>query len=122
MNINEPLLPPRKHINKAECHWVQQIDFDGRSMGYDIWRWQPVARKWCRPNEYSTGVGDELKGYRWVAVCPQPMFREETEDIKKMFERVGKQTTGDCVTISKSDFEMLRLFFYENIVEIVNPN
>lgn len=113
----EPLVPPIKHLHKAECHWVEQIDLDGRTMGLDVWRWQPGIRQWCRPNAYGTGEGVDLKGYRWVSVCPAPLFEQENQDIKNLFHKYNNLRKDDCVPISVSDYEMLRSYFYEQIIE-----
>lgn len=42
-----PLVPPGHHIGMAGCHWVKQVDYDGRSLGsLEVYQWQPFAKQW----------------------------------------------------------------------------
>lgn len=90
------MVPPKSHIHRGGVHWVERIDYDGRSQGLEVYQWQPSAQKWCRINEYDTGGDLELVNYRWVAVCPMPVFKEEYLEVKATLEKIrdGKEVTA----------------------------
>ena len=83
-----PLLPPSHELRYAGIHWVERMDYDGRGTGLEVWQWQPETQKWCRPNDYARGNDHELKGYRYVAVCPMPMFPDELKSVEKIVKLI----------------------------------
>lgn len=115
-----PLLPPMRYRNFAYCHWVQAVDYDGRGQGLEVYQWQASAKKWCRPNEYDTGRDLDLVGYRWVALCPAPPFKEEVQDVQKIIQRVrlsfAEDTTDTPGLLTLEEFDKIALIITENIV------
>lgn len=116
----EPV-PPSYHVGMAGHHWVERIDYDGRSCGLEVYQWQPSVKKWCRPNEYAQDRDVDLTGYRYVAVCPTPMFEEEAEEVKKIFDDLQLRfTSGNSVPVTKAQigvdqYEKLRRLHYDYV-------
>lgn len=96
---NVPLVPPGRHAHGSDCHWVERIDYDGRACGLEVYQWQPGVKAWCLPNQHATGIALELRDYRWVSVCPLPMFDSEVEDLKQRLRKF---------VLSSQDVEILR--------------
>ena len=80
-HLHIPLFPPKKHIKKAEHHWVEQIDCDGRGTGLSVMQWQAGVKAWCLPNQYAAGNENPLEGYVWRGLCPTPAFGEERQEF-----------------------------------------
>jgi hypothetical protein len=80
-HLQVPLFPPKKHIKKAEHHWVEQIDSDGRGTGLSVMQWQAGVKAWCFPNQYGAGNESPLEGYVWRGLCPTPAFEDERQEF-----------------------------------------
>ena len=108
-----PLLPPLKEQGYARHHWVERIDYDGRGCGLEVYQWQPHARMWCLPNRYAQGdfSNTDLKGYRYVAICPTPPFEEEVEVVHKLLKEFGKNLRPE----QKADFEAFKQLVGEHL-------
>lgn len=108
-----PLLPPLREQARANHHWVERIDYDGRACGLEVYQWQPHARKWCLPNCFAQGGSSDkdLKGYRYVAICPTPPYPEEVTVVQKLLKQFGKNLKPDM----KEDFETFKRVIGEQI-------
>lgn len=115
-----PLKPPKRYLKYGYHHWVERIDYDGRSQGLEVYQWQSGVQKWCRPNEYASGRDVDLVYYRWVALCPTPPFKEEVEDVQKIIERVrlsfAEDTSDTPGLLTRAEFSKISMMFAENIV------
>ncbi|WJJ54953.1 hypothetical protein [Xanthomonas phage RTH11] len=115
-----PLLPPMKYRQMGYSHWVERIDYDGRSCGLEVYQWQAHAGKWCRPNEYASGRDLDLVNYRWVALCPNPPFKEEVEEVQQIIQRLrlsfAEDTPDTPGLLTREEFDKISLMFAENIV------
>jgi hypothetical protein len=76
-----PLFPKRADLRKALHYWVEFIDIDGRGTGLKVYQWQPGAKAWCLPNNYATGIEEELRGYVIRGRCYEPPFQEERQEF-----------------------------------------
>ena len=108
-----PLLPPASEQPYARHHWVERVDYDGHGCGLEVYQWQPHARKWCLPNRYAQGdISDvELKGYRYVAICPTPPFAEEVEEARKLLKEFEQHLRPE----QKERFETLKRLIGEHL-------
>lgn len=114
-------VPPSYHVGRAGCHWMERIDYDGRPCGLEVYQWQPGAKKWCLPNQYAQDRDLELIGYRYVAPCPTPMFEQEAEEVKEIFDDLELRfVSGNSVPVTKASidqkqYEKLRRLFYDYV-------
>lgn len=64
--------PPGNHIADAGHHWLDEIDFDGRSCGLRVMQWQPGVKRWCVSGDCATGRDVDTRGWQYIANCPTP--------------------------------------------------
>lgn len=107
-----PPAPPGYHFARAGFHFLQRIDYDGRSCGLEVYQWQPGAKLWCRPNEYSSGRDLDLIGYEYVAVCPTPPFVDELESVKRVLSHLKHNVPEDL----QADLETFRRLVSEHLM------
>jgi hypothetical protein len=88
-HMHIPLFPPKKYLQKAEHHWIEQIDIDGRGCGLLVMQWQSGAKAWCLPNQYAAGNANALEGYVWRGLCPTPAFKEERDEFLAIAKSPG---------------------------------
>lgn len=106
-----PLVPPGHHIGMAGCHWVKQVDYDGRSLGsLEVYQWQPFAKQWCRPNEYAMDRNLDLVHYVWVAPCPLPVTPQEYAEVKATLTKIKERKP-----VSVKEMDQLSLIFHEQV-------
>jgi hypothetical protein len=76
MNLNKDIepAPPGAHITEAGHHWLEEIDFDGRSMGVRVLQWQPHAKRWCHSGDVAAGLNLDIRGWRYLEPCRQPSW------------------------------------------------
>lgn len=114
-----PLQPPKRHCKNAGIHWVEQVDYDGRGCGLEVWQWQPGIQKWCRPNDYARNNDRDLIHYRWIAVCPTPAFKEEVEEVRAILRSHMRQyragSENDHVTLTGKEFLTLYTHFFDHL-------
>lgn len=74
MNPNRDIepAPPGVHYAEAGHHWLDTLDFDGRSHGLVVLQWQPGMKKWCASGDIATGRDVDTRGWQYVAPCPTP--------------------------------------------------
>lgn len=64
--------PVGNQIAEAGHHWIDAVDFDGRSHGLIVLQWQPHVQRWCHSGDIATGRDFDAKGYLYVAPCVRP--------------------------------------------------
>jgi len=67
----EPV-PPGILITEAGHHWLDEIDYDGRSQGFIVLQWQPDAKKWCKSGDIATGRNVDTSGWKYVEPIKGP--------------------------------------------------
>lgn len=114
-----PLQPPRRHLHRAGWHFVERIDYDGRTCGLEVYQWQPQAQKWCRPNEYASNRDIDLVNYRWVAECHLPLFPDEIEPVQAVLEDMRQRfTSGNSVPVTRTTISAEQM---EVLVKFIRP-
>lgn len=117
---DKKLVPPRQVRNRSNCHWVTRLDGDNRCSPYrEIWEWQPSAQNWVRPGFAGTGTGQDLVGYAYIAICPQPMNHVETKELQDILKKLKEKfQTGnaDNTSLSKEDFDVINRSIHESMV------
>lgn len=114
-----PLVPPKGYKGMSFHHWVERIDYDGRSCGLEVYQWQPGVQKWCYPNQYACGLDKDLVNYRWVALCPIPPFKQEVQEVQEIIQRLRNSFAEDSADtpglLTSEEFAKISLMFAENI-------
>lgn len=118
MDRSKPLIPPKKYLQFAFHHWVEQIDSDGRGMGLVVMQWQPGAKSWCLPNQYASGVALPLNGYVWRGLCPTPPLRDELIEFNQALDKIKESKILDGVLNGVEKETFLRLI-HEHIGGVV---
>lgn len=67
----EPV-PPGYHKKFTGHHWLEKFDFDGRLVDTIVLQWNPVAGRWSHSGNVATGAYIDTRGWKYLAVCPQP--------------------------------------------------
>lgn len=119
-NQTAGLLPPKRFLNHAYCHWVQKRDFDGRTMGLgnaEVWQWQPAAKAWCRPGFVATGEEKKLEGYVYIAYCPHPMFKVEADELKELLKELTNRVRGyrQCGLLTADELRRIKTAIAESM-------
>jgi hypothetical protein len=77
----------------AGFHFLQRVDFDGRTCGLEVYQWQPNAKKWCRCNEYASDRDLVLEDYVYDSPCPLPIslrdLKEKGDYLDGLFTAAG---------------------------------
>lgn len=94
------IIPPAHHIGLAGHHWVQYVDFDGRPCGSKVLQWQPVARRWCLPDDYARGNDFNVTSYEYVAPCPMPLFPDDLERLQRIVRSADDMAKGSAGVVS----------------------
>lgn len=86
------LCPPGRMFFQAGHHWIEEFDFDGRSMGVKVLQWQPGSKRWCHSNMYATGNDKEIQALysRWICEAPMPDIENDLEVLKNIRVRANR--------------------------------
>jgi len=98
----EPPVPPGRHIGFAGFHFLQRVDYDGRTQGLEVYQWQPTAKKWCRCNEYASDRDLDLADYVYEAPCPIPITLGE---VKGQADLIDSQFVAASAFLSETFVE-----------------
>ncbi len=115
-------VPPPKHIRHAGTHWLERSDTDGHTQGLEVFQWQPVVQRWCRPNQYATLHGDvELNNYVYIGPVSLPLEGERRDEViailaqMQQSREVGAMVKSDYIRIHDKHYELLRELLYHMV-------